>query len=248
MRIAFVLALAAALVAGNVQAQDGVTITGAVVDSDGKPAAGVEVANFWIGKRDFFGFGKGVTMTSYQGVKTDQDGKFSISVPAWMPEPALLAISADRKLGALATVKPKESNVVPPMTLSPLVKVTGRFDCKELGRKPPWTNVYVTTEKRARLLQSDSSSAEFAFLLPAGKYRFNGYGTDVKGIDKDLEVPADKSELDLGVIDLPATMIAKHVGKEPPAWTVTDARGLPKTVTLADLKGKWVLIEFWGFW
>ena len=44
------------------------------------------------------------------------------------------------------------------------------------------------------------------------------------------------------------TEIAKHVGKEPPPLRVTDARGLNTGVRLADLKGKWVLIEFWGFW
>jgi hypothetical protein len=227
------------LVSGS-RAQDGIAVKGTVVDADGKPAAGVEVANFWTGR--------GGAMNAYGGVKTDAAGKYTVKVPEWMPEPALLAIAADRKTGAVATVKPKESTDVSPMKLAPLVKVSGRFESKELGRKPPWTNVYINTGKRARLLQSDSNNADFAFLLPPGKYLFNGYGQDVKGINRDIEVPADKPELDLGAIDLPATEIAKHVGKEPPAWNVTDARGLSKTATLSDLKGKWVLIEFWGFW
>jgi hypothetical protein len=29
---------------------------------------------------------------------------------------------------------------------------------------------------------------------------------------------------------------------------VTDARGVKRDVQLSDFKGKWVLIEFWGFW
>ena len=34
----------------------------------------------------------------------------------------------------------------------------------------------------------------------------------------------------------------------PPPWFVKDARGLKKEVTIADFKGKWVLVDFWGHW
>lgn len=247
MRMRLTSLLFVALFTGPISAQE-VILRGKVVDADGKPAAGVEVANFWIGKRDFLGFGKGVTMSSYGGATTDAEGRFSVKVQAWMQEPAVLAISADRKNGAIASVKVKETKDLPTMTLTPLVKVTGKFESKELGRRPPWTNVYINTPANTRLIQSDSTRADFAFLLPAGKYKFDGYGSDVKGVRRDIEIPADKPEFDLGAIDLPATEIAKSVGKEPPAWHVTDARGAKKEVTLADYKGKWVMIEFWGFW
>jgi len=59
---------------------------------------------------------------------------------------------------------------------------------------------------------------------------------------------ADKPDVAMGTIDMPATVIAKHVGKAPPEWNVTDARGVAKTVKISDFKGKWVMIEFWGFW
>src|SRR5262249_51129553 len=35
---------------------------------------------------------------------------------------------------------------------------------------------------------------------------------------------------------------------ELPAWTLADARGVKKDVTLADYRGKWVLVDFWGYW
>lgn len=244
-RIAALLIVAMAALPAAAQE---ITLRGKIVDVDGKPAAGIEVANFWIGKRDFLGFGKGITMTAHGSAVTDSDGKFAVKVPGWLTEPALLAVSADRKTGAMASVKAKETTDVPTMTLKPLVKVTGNFDSKELGHKPPWTNVYINTMQSSRLVQSDSRRADFAFLLPPGKYKFDGYGSDVKSARREIEVPADKPELDLGTIDLPATEIAKHVGKAPPAWHVTDARGAKKEVTLADYKGKWVMIEFWGFW
>ena len=56
------------------------------------------------------------------------------------------------------------------------------------------------------------------------------------------------NDVDLKTLEVPATIIARHVGKAPPPWHVTDARGVNKEVQLADFKGKWVLLEFWGYW
>ena len=53
--------------------------------------------------------------------------------------------------------------------------------------------------------------------------------------------------VDLGAIDLKLTPIARLSGKEPPAWHITDARGVPKDVRPSDFKGKWVVLEFWGY-
>jgi peroxiredoxin len=41
--------------------------------------------------------------------------------------------------------------------------------------------------------------------------------------------------------------LADSIGKALPDWTVTDAQNAKKDVKLADFKGKWVLLEFWGF-
>jgi thiol-disulfide isomerase/thioredoxin len=32
-----------------------------------------------------------------------------------------------------------------------------------------------------------------------------------------------------------------------PNWHITDARGVTKSVQPADFKGKWLLVDFWGF-
>lgn len=41
---------------------------------------------------------------------------------------------------------------------------------------------------------------------------------------------------------------AQSSQKLAPEIKVTDARGIGKDVTLASLKGKWVVLEFWGHW
>ena len=65
---------------------------------------------------------------------------------------------------------------------------------------------------------------------------------------QDTEPKKDKRDLDLGVVEFEATFLALHYGKPLPAWNVTDARRTTKLAQLSDYRGKWVLVEFWGFW
>ena len=121
-----------------------------------------------------------------------------------------------------------------------------------------------------------SLKGEFSFLLPPGKYDFDIYSSSpdahmpkpserknndapsdmppyLSGIR--VEVPA-QTELDLGVLNvqLPKDKdgigrdYSQFYGKEPPALSITDARGVMKEVKLADFRGKWVLLDFWALW
>ncbi len=228
------------LTALTAHAQEPVKVTGRVVDAAGKPVPFAAVAGHWgAGKDD---------MKPYNGATTDAEGRFTTKLTFYGTEPqGLLALDRDQKQGGLLLVEPKAAGKPVEIKLGPLVHVHGRFFCKELDRRPKWTNVYLMSG-RVRFLSCMSDEADFSFRVPPGKYTFWGYGTDVQDVKKDLTLTADKLDADLGTLDLPATIIARHVGKAPPPLHVTDARGLKKGVQLADLKGKWVLIEFWGFW
>src|SRR5438552_10916738 len=118
-----------------------------------------------------------------------------------MTEAALLALDAERKSGGVVTIKPAESKTVPTIRLAPAVKVFGHFESKELGRPLKWTNVYINTTPRARLIQSMSQQAEFGFVLPPGTYQFHGYGQAVQGVRREIAVPAAATEFELGAID-----------------------------------------------
>jgi hypothetical protein len=234
---ACVLGLALPLAAG---AQEETKVTGRVIDAAGKPVAGAEVASFWSGAEG--------TMQPYKADTTDAGGRFATKLTFYGPgAQALLALDKDRKTGGLALVDSKSAGKPVEIKFAPLVHVHGRFACKELGRKLKWTNVYLMSGQ-ARFLMCSSEEASFSFRVPPGTYKFWGYGTDIQDLHKDLTLNADKPDVDLGTLDMAPTVIARHVGKAPPAWHVTDARGLKKGVRLSDFKGKWVLIEFWGFW
>jgi hypothetical protein len=232
-------------------AQDEGELSGTVIDADGNPVAGAVVAISWNsggGEQNPQGF-----MSPYGGSKggskTDADGRFTMTLEFYDRSIALLAIDGAQKLGGIAVVDPKQPDAPISIRLAPLIEVRGSFSCDELKRPPGWTNVYIDHKPSGwRLLSCDSSKTTFAFKLPPGDYDFDGYGNDVIGVRKALSLTADKPVLDMGTIDLRATRIAKHMGKEPPAWNITDARGVTKTVKYSDFKGKWVLMEFWGFW
>jgi hypothetical protein len=223
------------------EAQEPVKVHGQVVDSAGKAVAGAQVATFWMADPP--------PMRPYEPTASDAKGEFTLKVNLYGRAQALLAMDKELKTGGLAIVEPKSADKPVTIKLGPLVHVHGSFYCKELGKRPSWTNVYMMElPTSARIIQCASKDAKFSFYLPAGKYQFWGYGTDINNYRKELTLAVEKTDVDLGMIDVPATAVAKHIGKAPPSWTVTDARGAKKDVRLEDYKGKWVFLEFWGYW
>ncbi len=220
-----------------------VTVRGRVVDEMGKPAGGVEVASFW--NRDPEGQWK-----AYGSNKTDQAGRFTLECELQSRDQALLAIDPGHKLGGLATVQVKQPDKELQINLSPLVEVRGQFTCTESGQAPGWANVYMSIMPGGlRIVACGTSDSKFSLRLPAGLYQFHGYGsfTDYVGVKKEVTLEAGR-DLDMGAVDLKQTPIARSYGKSLPAWHVTAARDLKQDVTIADFKGKWVVVEFWGFW
>ena len=181
----------------------------------------------------------------------DDDGRFTLKVDFYGRDVAMMAIDTGRTVGGTAVVPAKPTPSERSKSGSPRsTRVHGKFESKDLGRAIHWTNVYINLlPGKIRVLQNASREAEFSLLLPPGEYDMNAYGTDVAGIHKPLSSSADgPADLDLGTLNLPATFLARHKGKELPPWTIADARGVNKEVTLADYRGKWVLVDFWGHW
>ena len=238
------------LVATMATAQDSaVKVKGRVVDATGKPVAGAEVASFWSAGEEDVQKGAKRNQAPFGGAKTDGDGRFNVKVNFYGRDSALLAMDADRAVGGLAVVPVAATGREVEIRVAPLVRVHGKLASKDLGAPVPWTNVYINVVPgKIRLLQDSSRKAEFSMLLPPGEYDMNAYGADVNGIHKPLTVGAGRPDIDLGTLELPATMLARHKGKELPQWSLADARGVKKDVRLADYRGKWVLVDFWGHW
>jgi thiol-disulfide isomerase/thioredoxin len=231
------------LAAAAVAQESAVKVKGRVLDGDGNPMKGVDVASYWsVSEED----GKQVGLGNST---TDEAGRFSAKINFYGRDAALMAIDPVRKVGGIVLVPVAKAKQEFEIRTSPLVRVHGRFDSENLGTAPAWTNVYINLMPgRIRVVQNSSRQARFSLLLPPGEYDMNAYGTKVQGIHKSLTLSAGESERDMGTINLPATFLAIHEGKDLPPWSVADTRGVKKDVTLADYRGKWVLIDFWGHW
>ena len=232
-----------ALIAVGTDARGAITkVKGRVVAADGSPVAGADVASFW----SF----DGGNASPFDAVQTDGEGRFTIEEDFHGRSGPLMAMNADRTAGGWISVDPAQIPGSAEIKFGPLVRVHGNFECTELApRKPGWTNVYMMTESKLRLLQCGSKQAAFDLKLPVGTYRLYGYGSgDLTQVSKVLELKADQPDLDLGTLNIPASPLGKMYDKPAPALHITDARGIGKDVKLADLKGKWVVLDFWGYW
>jgi hypothetical protein len=218
------------------------TVTVKAVDAEKRAMAKAEVALFWT-VRD------GETVKRNGEAVTDETGKAVLQVDDWNEKRPVLVLSADRKLGGIAGVSKAEDGKEVMVTLAPTVRVKGKLVCTELGGKPAWANTIITSDGfRAGLAQSMGQSAEFEFMLPPGKYALQSYGTDVQQLRQNFTLAASEPEYDVGTLDLKASALAKLRGKPAPAWEITDARGVKRGLNVADYKGKWIYLEFWGFW
>ena len=218
------------------------SVTVKVLDAENKPVPKADVGLFWNVKG-------AMTPVADRGVVTDESGKAVLQVDDWNEKRPVLVLSSDRKLGAVVGVSKADDAKEITATLRPTVRVKGKLECTELKAKPKWANTMITADGlRAPVAQHMGESAEFEFVLPTGKYGLRSYGTDVQDVKQTITLTADRPELDLGTLDLKASPIAKLKGKPAPAWEITAARGVKPHAKLSDYKGKWVYLEFWGFW
>jgi thiol-disulfide isomerase/thioredoxin len=215
-----------------------------VVDANKEPVANADGAMFW----DFLN--GAMTPRGENTLVTDADGKAVLRVDDWNEKRPLMVLSADRTLGGIVGVSKADDGKEVTVMLGPTVRMKGELTCKELNTKPKWANTMVAVDGfRAPFTQNVTDLGAFEFVLPAGKYNLNSYGSDVESVKQTITLAPERSAYnDLGTIDMKANPIAKFRGKIAPNWLIADARGVKADVKLSDYKGKWVYIEFWGHW
>jgi thiol-disulfide isomerase/thioredoxin len=162
---------------------------------------------------------------------------------------------AGRKLVAIAKIEPakfdpEKSRTLPTVTMRPECRVSGRLTSSDLEsrkRTVGWTNVYLNLGEN-RALGCTSKDQEFHFFVPAGEFTLEAYGVYVHGIQRKISIKSGQREFAVEPIDLPATRLALLQGKSAPELAgVAGWRNGPP-VALADLKGKCVVLDFWGYW
>ncbi len=229
------------LLAGAVVAEESAfDVAGVVVDESNRPVSGVNVARFWSYKD-----GK---PAPHEPLVTDAEGRFSGTIKTWRDYVYLTAYSADAALAGQIGLGIKEKQKGLRIVLRPSVRIHGSIVSPALGRKPPWTNVYVQ-QGDTPFLSQGSDEARIDVRVPRGVFVLNAYGADIESVNKLVAATGEKPAIDLGAVSIRAGFFAVHKGRRLPAWKVTEARGLPLDKTAVEsFRGKWLLVEFWGFW
>jgi thiol-disulfide isomerase/thioredoxin len=139
--------------------------------------------------------------------------------------------------------------------LEPACHVYGRLGSSasdDLGVALSETTAWVYTRGRY-IMYFVSERGEYEFLLPAGEYELradgkgpNGFGTERER--RPFAVKPEQRELDLGSLDLKPTPLSLHYGRSAPELAgIVDWKN-SEPLTLAQLRGKVVVLDFWGYW
>lgn len=238
-----------------IRARQGVSednqIRGMVVDANEQPVAGVTIAEQWESRGGKW-LARALTAT------TDMEGRFALMRMPSAPVPAvLIAFDSGQTRGGSAVI-PKEALDEPvKVKLKPLTNVRGKIDASALRQigKRRWASgeptslraeVLFTGERQSRTVMRGEHGEQFAFALPPGKYTVIVGDMYLHSVQREVVLTGGESDVDLGTFAPKPEVLATYFGKTPPAWHITDARGVSKEVKLADFRGKAVLVEFWG--
>jgi len=142
------------------------------------------------------------------------------------------------------------------LRLEPACHVRGRLSSREfdmLGHPLLETTAFVYDSDGRLIMYFVSERGHCEFLLPAGAYRLEMEGRGPNGartqrLERKLEVTPGEREIELDVIDLPATKLASLFGRPAPKLQGIAAWVKGKPVSLESVRGRPVVLTFWGSW
>jgi uncharacterized protein (TIGR03067 family) len=211
-----------------------------VLGPDAKPVAGVIVTPF-ISQTN-------ARLAYVMRTETDAAGSAKLKYESCVS--GLIARDETNKRIALIQTSPEklwrgEVNA----TLISECHVTGKIVCEELaslGLAVKSTKV-VLYHRGDTIMYCSSEEGTFEFFVPPGTYRLRAYGSDIESKTVTITVPPDRAEFVVDPIAVPATALPLLQGKPAPELNGVIAwKGKP--VKLSDLRGNYVLLEFWGYW
>ena len=162
----------------------------------------------------------------------------------------MAARDSARKLIGFAAVSPASlQGATATVQLAPEHELSGTVACEELakrGRPMVWTNVYVNFAGR-RVGTCSSLTGQFSFSVAPGDYLLDVYGTDLHDKYVKVSVGATDREVRVPTVMLEASKLLLMEGDGAPELkNVLGWKG--DAVTFAGLRGKVVLLVFWGYW
>jgi thiol-disulfide isomerase/thioredoxin len=217
-----------------------------IIDVNGNPVEGVGVHKYFSIREDGW--------QSHGRYISDDEGSVKFQKEDIYEYPhekdgILLYAVSENKLAGFLEITPQHIGKPIQWQLKSACKVYGELESsalEKLNRQLEWTNVYLYSNKY-RPLSCSSKTGKFEFILPPGRYRLNAYGISTYSSDQEIEIEAGQRELEVN-FDLPADKLATLMGKSAPELREIKGWLNSKPLKLNDLRGKVVLLDFWGYW
>ncbi len=241
-------------------------VTLRIVDPQGKPLGGAKIGTFMtFGYKNFKTeppyFINETAKSSNRAVISDRKGIATLDASAvfdakFTDQSTVPIYIYQRQRQLIAEIDVNRSDFQQDQTLRvralPACNLRGRLSSVDLvARKGQlsWTNVIVFKPGLLRYytLECSSDAATFQMPLAPGDYGLEAYGTDSDGVYRYIHVDPVQTELRLQ-LDLPIDVTTRLVGHPAPELTQIKGWKNGGPVTLADLRGKVVILEFWGYW
>lgn len=243
-----------------------VKFTGKVVDDKGKPVKDATVGTLWVAADK--------KLVPQQSVSVGKNGTFEAEFDVDGEKPvALLAFDKIQKRGGFVVVTPPDFREAQKITIDTLVSVGGHFDVSNIRGNPETVEmVFESSPDRAPLMRIElPAKKKAAIKIPAGKYMLHLGCDGGERAPREILIP-NKASHDLGERMVLSPVTSKHARKDDeakdekgakdaggkkadkksvaalPRLNVTDALGVNKDVKIEDYRGKWVVLEFWGYW
>lgn len=269
-RVAAALVAAAALVQttsgedvqpARSEKTSGLTIR--LLDEGGRPVTGASVG-LYAGWGDMnlekavWEYFSGESLES-RDAKSDQNGNVRLSGSReQLSRFAVVARAPDRKLVGVGDFGTDTEAEVLTLTMKPECRVHGIVTCDQLAAHPRLKNDpesrlgtgVVIHQGRKIFVEYWSKNPDFECYLPPGEYELEA--RDEKGwthfARSKFRVKPGQETLDLGAIDRPLNNLKRLEGEPAPELVDVVAWKNSAPMNLADLKGRVVLLDFFGYW
>ncbi len=145
-----------------------------------------------------------------------------------------------------------EGDQIREVRLAPACEVRGQLSSIGLnapGKELSWSNalVFEPGQPGRSTINFISTSRSFDFLLPPGDYGLRVLAPNCCPVYRYFRIEPDQRELNIQP-DLPPDMLARLIGQPAPELQSIKAWKNGGPVKLSDLRGKIVLLDFWGYW